>query len=69
MARSYLLVKNLGSVDTLKAVNLIAFDKTGTLTENRVMKLSHPIPGVQATVLVVERHTGSCRAMVLCNQA
>jgi len=63
MSRSNVLVKNLGVVETLGSVSVIASDKTGTLTENRmtVSELSHAADA--------PAHKELLRAMVLCNRA
>uniref|UniRef100_A0A7S4QXK3 Cation-transporting P-type ATPase N-terminal domain-containing protein n=1 Tax=Alexandrium monilatum TaxID=311494 RepID=A0A7S4QXK3_9DINO len=63
MSRSNVLVKNLGVVETLGAVSVIASDKTGTLTENRmtVSQLSQAEPSPW--------HQHLLRAMLLCNRA
>jgi sodium/potassium-transporting ATPase subunit alpha len=63
MSSHNVLVKNLGVVETLGAVSVIASDKTGTLTENRmtVSELSHQAP--------TSAHKELLRAMLLCNRA
>jgi len=63
MAKNNVLVKNLGVVETLGAVSVIASDKTGTLTENKmtVSELSHKEGSPE--------HLELMRALVLCNRA
>jgi Ca2+-transporting ATPase len=51
MRRRHVLVRRLGAVETLAAVDVIAFDKTGTLTENRMAVAAVACPGEHFAVI------------------
>ncbi|CAF0901274.1 unnamed protein product [Brachionus calyciflorus] len=72
MAKSRVLVKNLGTIETLSCVNLIASDKTGTLTQNK-MFVGNALAGLENLNLNFIREGYATKQIIgaayLCNNA
>lgn len=72
MAKSRVLVKNLGTIETLSCVNVIASDKTGTLTQNK-MFVGNALAGLENLNLNFIREGKATLQLVsasyLCNNA
>ncbi|ORX98166.1 calcium ATPase [Basidiobolus meristosporus CBS 931.73] len=76
MASNKVLVKNLSTVETLGAVNVLASDKTGTLTQNKMVVKHIWMKGSSFTVGecgdLLQQHSGIQKFMTvtgLCNGA